>query len=158
MCGKLLYLATAASEGLTGNQRSTPERARAPASPWSHHPAIFFAIATLSAGCRQCTAFSRMALGQGHFDMCDVTCSACNAAVGYRFCSAIDDHNVNHVGRAGLVLSCVHLRVDDIQAAALYASIQGSRKLNRQRSRQQPRTSHVQRSVTEPLSRTAMLQ
>lgn len=121
----------------------------------SPEPSMY--INSLVLGSTKATLVSRMALGQGHFDMCDLTCSTCNAAVGYRFCSAIDDHNVNHVGRAGLVLSCVHLSVDDIQAAALSASIQGSRKLNRQRSRQQPRTSHVQRSVTEPLSRTAMV-
>jgi hypothetical protein len=112
---------------------------------------------SLVPGSTKATLVSRMALGQGHFDMCDVTCSTCDTAVGYRFCGAIDDHNVNHVGRAGLVLSRVYLRVDDRQAGPLSASIQGSRKLNRRRSRQQARTTRGQRSVTDPLSSTGIV-
>lgn len=102
----------------------------------SPEPSMY--VNSLVPGSTKAMLVSRMALGQGHFDMCDLTCSTCDAAVGYRFCSAIEDHNVNHVGRAGLVLSCVNLRVDDErEAATLSALIQGSRKLNRRRSRQQ---------------------
>ena len=97
----------------------------------SPEPSMY--VNSLLLGSTKVTPVSRMALGQGDFDMCDVTCSTCERRVGYRFCGAVDSHNINHVGRAGLVLSCVHLLADEHQAAALST---GSRKLSRRRSRQ----------------------
>lgn len=97
----------------------------------SPEPSMY--VNNLLPGSTKATPVTRMSLGQGHFDMCDLTCSTCERKVGYRFCGAVDDYNANHIGRAGLVLSCVHLRADDRQAAHLPSS--GLLMLNRRRSR-----------------------
>lgn len=93
-------------------------------------PSVY--INSLLPGSTKVTPVSRMALGQGVFDMCDVTCAACERRVGYRFLGAADSCNENHVGRAGLVLSCVQLGAE----RQLGASGSGSavRKLNQRRS------------------------
>jgi hypothetical protein len=78
-------------------------------------PEPSFYINSLREGSYTQANLGRMRLGQGTFGMMDVSCKECNTMVGYKFaedCSRTGC-NQNHVGRAGLVLSCVSLPVDD---------------------------------------------
>ena len=115
------------------------------------------------------TPVTRMGLGQGVFDMCDVTCGTCERPVGYRFKGADDGCNENHVGRAGLVLRCIQLGSEHREASASAAPLAATRlpgrlcdaQATRRAPQPQPRQSwdrtwaggHEQYRVADPHAR-----
>ena len=102
----------AASSRLCGNVLSYSDQILCTDRCWgfrSQAPEPSFYINSLRPGSYKQSNLAQMRLGQGIFGMMDVVCQDCNSMVGYKFVSSANSANRNHIGRAGLVLSCISL-------------------------------------------------